>query len=77
MELTHERKLEIVDLYNKALNSTAVTKPKSDEEFIRSIVGLPELPRGLEAVGTREAQRRDEYEREKRFERAVFWKKSA
>jgi phage gp29-like protein len=55
-ELTHERKLQILDLYNKALAATAVTKTREDEETYRAMAGFPELPEDEVASGTREAQ---------------------
>jgi len=71
-ELTHERKLEILDQYNKCLSSQAVTKTRDDEQAVRQLAGFPELPKNIEAVGTREAQQAEEIAREKRFRRAVF-----
>jgi phage gp29-like protein len=71
-ELTHERKLEVIDLYNKALSSTATTKTRDDEEFVRGLIGLPELPRHVAAVGTREDEIEKTARRERQMKKAIF-----
>ena len=58
-ELTHERKMAILDKYDKAMTGKAITKTAEDEEWYRSMADFPELTEGEVAAGTREAQERD------------------
>ena len=58
-ELTHERKMAILDKYDKAMTGKAITKTAEDEEWYRSMADFPELTEGEVPAGTREAQERD------------------
>lgn len=58
-ELTHERKMEILDRFEKALTGQAITKTAEDEEFYRDLAEFPELPDGEISAGTREAKEQE------------------
>ena len=58
-ELTHERKIEILEQMQRLLTGGVITKTTDDEQYARDLVGLPELPEDEIAVGTREAKERD------------------
>ena len=73
LPLTPERKLEILDLYNRALTAQAITKTRDDEEAYRKIGGFPELPTALESTGTKEAEVARYEVKQRRYQRAIFW----
>jgi phage gp29-like protein len=76
-ELTHERKIELIKLYNETLNATTLTKTREDEAFMRSLAGLPELPRTIESMGTKEQRDQEEKQREAKFKKIIFSQKYA
>jgi len=56
-ELTHERKIEILDRYEKALAAQAVTKTREDEEYYRMLAGFPGLGEDVPSAGSREEKK--------------------
>jgi hypothetical protein len=76
LELTHERKMEILDRVDKAYTRRASRKRRSMKNSTARWPGLPELPKDVESAGTKQ-ERIALYEEQQRRYREVFLLKKA